>query len=206
MTPTRSHSQRAKLWILSIRMENGGRHGRRTAHLGVRSTAISSSLLFADPYPSRAVELSPSYLMDHRMRRTPLPSSFSFVAHDISLLFFPCLLTGGLDLVTTLSTNACLKLGLLDYIFLFLEIGMCIATDGRKMDAVCCGHSLDIFSTAVTVPSPLSLSPSLPWHSSYALPSVLYRPTQLYVCAQYNALARSRTSNNNVKPLYAVDG
>jgi hypothetical protein len=144
MTPTRSHSQRARFWILSIRMENGGRHGRRTAHLGVRYCHLIALSLFTNPYPSRAVELSASYLMDHRMRRTPLPSSFSLVAHDISLLFFPCLLTRGLDLVTTLSTNACSNLGLLHYIFLFLEIAICIATDGRKMNVVCCGRSLDI--------------------------------------------------------------
>jgi len=167
------------------------------------------------------------------MRRTPLPSSFSLVAHDVSLLFFPCLLTRGLDLVMTLSTNACSKLGLLHYIFLFLEIAMCIATDGRKTDVVCCGRSLDILpvythlvfsprqgalprialsypcappSTASHCALPLATTSHPPLPFLLPLPSVLYRPTQLYVCAQYNALARSRTSNNNVKLVYAVDG
>jgi SHO1 osmosensor len=38
--PTRSHSPRAKFWISSTRTENGGRRGKRTAQLVVRSTTI----------------------------------------------------------------------------------------------------------------------------------------------------------------------
>ena len=36
-TPTRSHSPREKFWISSTRTENGGRRGKRTAQLVVRS-------------------------------------------------------------------------------------------------------------------------------------------------------------------------
>ena len=41
MTPTKSHSPREKFWISLIKTENGGRRGKRTAQLAVRSIVIS---------------------------------------------------------------------------------------------------------------------------------------------------------------------
>lgn len=45
MTPTRSLSPRARFWISSIRTGNGGRHGKKTVLLVVRSAAFTSPLL-----------------------------------------------------------------------------------------------------------------------------------------------------------------
>ena len=51
MTPTKSRSPRGKFWISLIKTENGGRHGKRTAQLVVRSITISlTSSLVADPH------------------------------------------------------------------------------------------------------------------------------------------------------------
>jgi hypothetical protein len=70
-------------------MGNGGKHGKRTVHLVVRSAAVSSPLsLITDPHRSRTVELSPNHLMIHHTRRTRLSSFLCFLANDILLLFF----------------------------------------------------------------------------------------------------------------------
>lgn len=117
--PARSRSPRGRFWISSTKTGNGGRRGKRTAHLVVRSTAISSLLLlllidiyFFFPRRSRAVELSSNHLTDDYMRRTPTPSFFPSINDNPSYSHF-CLLIRALVLVMTISTDACSKLGLL---------------------------------------------------------------------------------------------
>jgi len=86
-----------------------------------------------------AVELSSNYLTDNITRRTLIPTFLPPLMTSRYYLSF-ALLTRALHPVMTVSTNACLKLGLLHHLFPF----SCHAINSRKTHAVCCRCSSDI--------------------------------------------------------------
>lgn len=112
------------------------------------------------------------------------------------------LLTRALHPVMTVSTNACLKLGLLHHLFPF----SCHAINDRKTHAVSCiigapriyhystnvastcHHALHISSSSHNLQPPHSSSRSRPLFLLLLAPYIVQAHTSVYVCAQYNAL------------------
>ena len=141
--------------------------------------------------------------MDNDTRRTLIPSFLPPLMTPRSYPFF-CFAYSGSTSVMTISTNACLKLGLLHRLFFFFWNGLCNATNGRKTHAVFC---ISISLHHERLPSLPRVERSEPFPRAFcirhtpallrAVPTtpistVLYRHTHLYVCAQYSALARAR--------------
>ena len=145
-------------------------------------------------------------MTDNDTRRTLIPSFPPPLMTSRSYPFF-CFAYSGSTSVMTISTNACLKLGLLHHLFLFSWNGLYNATNGRKTHAMCCGCSLDILLHHECLPSSPRVEHSELFprtiyirHTPVSLPAVPTTPSftyctdprHLYVCVQYSALARAR--------------
>lgn len=149
--------------------------------------------------------------MDNITRRTLIPTFLPPLMTSRYYLSF-ALLTRALHPVMTVSTNACLKLGLLHHLFPF----SCHAINGRKTHVVCCRGSSDISlhhkrcvnlsRTRCTFRFPRIFCARLHSSSRSCLLLLLLLALHIvqahisvYVCAQYNALTpRPLDECNNV--------
>jgi len=195
-------------------MVAGAKRGRHSRKYVVATFPHLLILTSFSSHRSCAVELSSNYLTDNNTRRTLIPT---FLPPLMTYRYYPffVLLTRAPHPVMTVSTNACLKLGLLHHLFPF----SCHAINNRKTHAVCCGCSSDIlllhkrrvdlsltrctfrFARIFLQPPHSSSRSCLLFLLLLALHIVLAH-TSVYVCAQYNALTpRTLDERNNVYAL-----
>jgi hypothetical protein len=141
---------------------------------------------FFSSHCSCAVELSSNYLTYNNSRRTLIPPFLPTLLIMTSRCYPSfALLTRALHPVMSVSTNACLKLGLLHNLFPF----SCHAINPRKTHAACCTllHKRRVYLSRMrcTFRFPrifcdrLTLSRTLACCSYYYY--TLYRPTHLYM-------------------------
>jgi hypothetical protein len=122
--------------------------------------------------------------MDNDTRRTLIPSFFPPLMTPRSYPFF-CFAYSGSTSVMTISTNACLKLGLLHRLFFFFWNGLCNTTNGRKTHAVFC--------ISISLHWHHERSPQLATRRTFrAVPSRLLHPphTHALACCSYFYLYR----------------